>query len=322
MNNLYSRHYSFLFMILIASVVFSSCSGGSSAVDETWSLVKLVTVGDPIENSSTEFVEVKNCGIPIEKTTDCSAGTSNDLNVTFTGGGALGVGSQFIIEGSVGTTLGIGQQSGQSVKLPIPLDGYIYTYTIEKVYQVVTGEALARSGDGDEQVVNFNFHANCSIDVIDKVQTSCSGVDPTPNVEPPVQPPQHQTVTNNDYRVSSFQACIALCNGQNATISFPEQIKKIFVQFNYENFPSGAKYVRTWSLNGMEWIRYSCNWDGPTTGTEVLTLKEPQGLRSGTWEIMVYVNDVVVLRDQITVNGNYNYWDPAGTINACHGTVD
>jgi hypothetical protein len=72
----------------------------------------------------------------------------------------------------------------------------------------------------------------------------------------------------------------------------------------------------------MEWIRYSCNWDGPTTGTEVLTLKEPQGLRSGTWEITIMINDEIILKDQITVNGNWNYWDPAGTINACHGTVD
>ncbi len=127
---------------------------------------------------------------------------------------------------------------------------------------------------------------------------------------------------SNEPRVSNFQACESLCNGQNNSTSFSEKIKKIYAQFNYENFPSGVKYVRTWSLNGMEWIRYTCNWDGPTTGTEVLTLKEPQGLRSGTWEITIFVDDVVVLKEQITVNGNYNYWDPAGTINACHGTVD
>jgi len=123
-------------------------------------------------------------------------------------------------------------------------------------------------------------------------------------------------------KIYDFQTCTSLCTGQNNSMSFSEGIKKIYAQFNYENFPSGAKYVRTWSLNGMEWIRYSCNWDGPKTGTEVLTLKEPQGLRSGTWEITIMVNNEVVLRDQITVNGNWNYWDPAGTINACHGTVD
>jgi hypothetical protein len=123
-------------------------------------------------------------------------------------------------------------------------------------------------------------------------------------------------------KIYGFQTCVSLCNGQNSSKSFSEGIKKIYAQFNYENFPSGIKYVRTWSLNGMEWIRYSCNWDGPTSGTEVLTLKEPQGLRSGTWEITIIVDDKVVLKDQITVNGNWDYWDPAGTINACHGTVD
>jgi len=149
----------------------------------------------------------------------------------------------------------------------------------------------------------------------------------TSSVLPPTAIPTVEAIIasptkTNEPRVSNFQACESLCNGQNNSTSFFEKIKKIYAQFNYENFPSGVKYVRTWSLNGMEWIRYTCNWDGPTTGTEVLTLKEPQGLRSGTWEITIFVDDVVVLKDQITVNGNYNYWDPAGTINACHGTVD
>jgi hypothetical protein len=123
-------------------------------------------------------------------------------------------------------------------------------------------------------------------------------------------------------QIYGFQACVSLCNGQNSSKSFSEGIKKIYAQFNYESFPSGVKYVRTWSLNSMEWIRYSCNWDGPTSGTEVLTLKEPKGLHSGTWEITIMVNDEVILKDQITVNGNWKYWDPAGKINACHGTVD
>lgn len=175
-----------LILLLISlSLGFSSCTGGKSAVGTTWALTKLVSVGDPVENSSTEIIEVKNCGIPIEKTTDCSAGTSNDLSVSLNSGGAFGVGSQFTIDGSVGTTLGIGQQSGQSVKLPNPSDGFIYTYTVSKNYQIVTGQAIARSSNGEEQTVNYNFHASCSIDIVNREETSCSSNNSAPNNQLP-----------------------------------------------------------------------------------------------------------------------------------------
>lgn len=118
-----------------------------------------------------------------------------------------------------------------------------------------------------------------------------------------------------------FQTCPTLCNGTNASDSFSAGVKKIYAQFNYDHFSPGIKYVRTWSLNGMEWIRYSCNWDGPTSGTEVLTLTEPEGLHSGIWVMTILLNDTVILRGEVSVLGNWTYWAPAGTINACHGTV-
>ncbi len=122
--------------------------------------------------------------------------------------------------------------------------------------------------------------------------------------------------------ITNFQTCADLCSGQNRATSFAEKITKIYAQFNYENFPAGAAYERTWSLNGMQWIRYRCNWDGPSAGTEILTLKEPKGLHSGTWVITVTLNGALLLKDQLTVDGNWNDWAPAGTVDACHGTVD
>jgi len=145
---------------------------------------------------------------------------------------------------------------------------------------------------------------------------------------PPTAPPTtespalEKTPISNQPKVFDFQTCESLCNGQNGIEAFAGGIKKIYAQFNYDNFQPDIKYVRTWSMNGMEWIRYSCNWDGPISGTEVLTLKEPKGLHSGTWQITILVNDKVVLSEEITITGNWTYWDPAGTINACHGTTD
>jgi len=184
MVKFYPKRSVLIFLTIVVSFSFVSCSGGASAVDATWSLVKLVSIGDPIENPVTETVEVKNCGEPIEKTTTCSAGTAKDLNMTLTSGGAFGIGTQFIIEGSFGTTIGIGQESGESVRLPTPPDGLIYRYIISKSYQIVTGQAIARSSSGDEQVVNFDFHASCSIDIVNKEQTTCSGNSLPSNTEP------------------------------------------------------------------------------------------------------------------------------------------
>ncbi len=121
-------------------------------------------------------------------------------------------------------------------------------------------------------------------------------------------------------RTYDFQACATPCNGQNNITSFASGISKIYFQFNYENFKASIPYTRTWSMNGREWIRYTCNWDGPSAGTEPLKLTEPKGLAAGTWTIRVLVDNELVLEEEIVLVGNHDYWDPAGTINACHGT--
>lgn len=180
MMNLIPKRNTLIVLIISLSIGFASCTSRNSASDTTWALTKLVNTGAPIENTTTETVEVKNCGIPIEKTTDCSAGTSNDLSVALNSGGNFGVGTQFTIGGNIGATLGIGQQSGESVKLDNPADGFIYTYTVNKKYQVVTGQAIASSSNGEEQTVDYIFHSSCSIDIVKKEQTSCSSNTPSP----------------------------------------------------------------------------------------------------------------------------------------------
>jgi len=117
-----------------------------------------------------------------------------------------------------------------------------------------------------------------------------------------------------------FQACESACNGQNFAVMFPGGIKRIYVQFNYENIPPGSSYIRTWDLEGQEWIRYTCKWDGPLSGTEIVKFTEPDGLHSGVWTMTVRVNDKIILQEQLTIAGNWTYWFPAGTRNICHNT--
>lgn len=136
-----------------------------------------------------------------------------------------------------------------------------------------------------------------------------------PTIVAPTNPPPTDAVPN----AYGFQACLLPCNGQNYVSTFPEGIQKIHFQYNYENIPAGASFTRTWSMDGREWIRYICNWDGPPTGIEQLRFTEPKGLYSGVWTVTVWVNNEIILQEYITITGDWTYWDPAGIKYSCRG---
>lgn len=117
----------------------------------------------------------------------------------------------------------------------------------------------------------------------------------------------------------AFSACAQPCNGANATSVFAEGTTRVYAQWNYESIPAGAEYTRVWTMNEQEWVRYSCIWPGPQTGMDAVTLTEPQGLHSGTWEMTITVNGQVLLKEQVQVDGNWTYWDPAGSLDTCYG---
>ena len=125
-------------------------------------------------------------------------------------------------------------------------------------------------------------------------------------------------------RIYNFAACLEVCTADhtNARRIFPEGAKKLYLEWNYENLPVGARYTRVWTLQGRgEWVRYQCAWPGPPTGMDKVTLSEPDGLHSGIWEVTIAVNDIVLMREQITVEGNWNYWFYAGTFESCYGKL-
>lgn len=159
--------------LLLFSSLTSCGGGGQAATNETWSLVKLVSKGEPIDNVVSETIEVRNCVVPETKATDCSAGTSNSLSVEFGGSVEFGEGLSGSIDSSVSSSLGIGRQSGQSISLDVPPSGYIYTYEVDKRFSLISGEAVARSSSGQEQIVSYVFNASCSITIVSREQASC-----------------------------------------------------------------------------------------------------------------------------------------------------
>lgn len=121
--------------------------------------------------------------------------------------------------------------------------------------------------------------------------------------------------------VSDLFFCLEPClaDGSNAVAIAPQGITQIYVRWTYENFPVGADYVRRWSNNGEEWVRYQCLWPGPTSGVDEVPLTEPAGLRSGVWEISIFLDDEIVVQEQLTISGGWTFWSPAGVFDTCYG---
>lgn len=165
------------------------------------------------------------------------------------------------------------------------------------------------------------------------VSTPTTLPDPTPTAIPltstlvptatstPTQIPTLTPTARLDSIIYGFLVCVEPClaDGSNATRTFPGGITEIYAWWNYENIPVGAHYVRAWTMDGREWVRYDCIWPGPETGADEITLSEPGGLHSGTWEVTITVNNSVLLREQLVVEGTWDYWFPAGTFNTCYG---
>jgi len=108
-------------------------------------------------------------------------------------------------------------------------------------------------------------------------------------------------------------------DGENARTVFSGGVEQLHARWRYEDVPADAHYERIWRSRGEEWVVYDCTWPGPAAGEDVITLTEPDGLRSGPWELIIRVEGEEVLHKAFTVTGDHEYWHPAGSFNTCYG---
>lgn len=236
--------HKFLCLIFALSLLFLSACGVTTSVNETWSLITLLSSGEK-NDDVIETVEVNNCGIPEPKVTECSAGTTNDLSFTGGLGGQVGVGGSVSLSGEVSSGLGIGKTSGENLSLEVPPDGQIYVYKIQKNFRVISGELLARSSEGDEEKVSYNFHASCSIHIVSRQTQSCPNYNPS-SEQPQTVTPDTQSSTNElihkqgfDDSNGSFDTNIWDCSygGCNAQNIFQRDGMLVF-KYNTAEIPS------------------------------------------------------------------------------------
>ena len=136
------------------------------------------------------------------------------------------------------------------------------------------------------------------------------------------------TSIDKEMRIYNFSACYAKCNGMNSIRTFPKKTKRIYFQWYYENIPVNAEYKRIWRSkykdgDWQEWARYECVWPGPETGLDDrVVLSEPDGLRSGDWQVIIEVNGTELLNEEFTVKGNWDYFDSVReVIHNCYGLI-
>jgi hypothetical protein len=121
-------------------------------------------------------------------------------------------------------------------------------------------------------------------------------------------------------RAFNFTRCDGPCTVDSPPVldAAPERSTKLFFQWEYVQFPAGATYTRTWRLLGLgEWVRYECRWSGSSSGFQTVVLSEPQGLRSGVWQVEVAIDGQEILTEQVEIEGNWQYWDPVGVLYRC-----
>ena len=123
-----------------------------------------------------------------------------------------------------------------------------------------------------------------------------------------------QASAGTELSMSGFASCLQPCaaDGSNQQDSFPEKTTQVYFRHTYENIPAGAEVTRRWSREGWLWVVYHCTWDQGTSGVFETSLREPAGLASGLWEYEVVINNHLVLQELIFIEGNYEYWIPAG----------
>ena len=121
-------------------------------------------------------------------------------------------------------------------------------------------------------------------------------------------------------RFYDFAACLLPCDGSNSLTAFPAKTTIIHIAWKYENIPAGVHVVRSWEVveKNAIWVTYDCTWTDPPTGNKTFSLYDVKGLTSGTWQLMIFLNDALMMQERLFIQGNWNYWSPAGIRHTCY----
>lgn len=169
-------------------------------------MVNLTRTGEEIRIVPT-LVEAHNCTTPEKKTVTCSAGTSNQINAGISG--ELGVNLVLLntLQTSIVSAFGVERSGGETLELELAPPGFIDRYVIEKRFNVINGEIIARSSSDKEVETAFSFDATCSMSIRSHEQVKCGS---SPATATPVKKESQPTATADSLSPSPTHWSVAV----------------------------------------------------------------------------------------------------------------
>lgn len=234
-------------LLLFFLLTMSSCGTES----EHWVVVNILNQSRELEQIP-ETADVCNCVSPEQKTTSCSAGTTGDVTAEL--GAGLGASINWAtmeIDPSVASSIGIGRQNGESLQLSAPPSGICRHYDLATQYEIVKGQALVRTTDGNRELEpSFSFHATCKIAIVAMKESTCDSVTRIPLL--PVTPSRNIPNTLTPRNLPPTRA------GESAILTPDEFIRYYYAEISNHN------YHQTWQLlsNHFKQVHHCCNADG------------------------------------------------------------
>ncbi len=185
------RTISLMMMLLVGLAL--ACGSGEEEADiaaqPAWTVEEIISMSERRERL-TESIEIKHCEAPEPQVVECSAGGkaqfTYDLGNTDFQAAELSAGVAELLE--------VGSTSIMQENLPVPPQGQIFQYDLEKRFTVRRGEASAQSTTGDVKNFNYTFVATCEIVTRSRTTLDCeTGQEIVPTITN--TPPRSATAT-------------------------------------------------------------------------------------------------------------------------------
>ncbi len=89
----------------------------------------------------------------------------------------------------------------------------------------------------------------------------------------------------------------------DAANRYPEGVAQVFGVFSYQGMSNGSPWHYEWYLDGVlqDRLKGGGNWSFGTAGSTWLSTWNPDGVRSGQWELRVYIGDRLAQRGSFVV---------------------
>jgi hypothetical protein len=87
---------------------------------------------------------------------------------------------------------------------------------------------------------------------------------------------------------------------------FPDGVTLLYAVFNYSGMQDGETWRTEWKLDGevQSDLVHESQWKGGESGSWWVSISNPQGIRTGEWELDLYIGDTLQQSGNLSVDPN------------------